>query len=108
MADNVWLDVDGVWSNTLNWSLGHKPAAGENVYINSGVQHIAAFDDHTVLVASIRIGQGFSGTIDGLQLGFTLGYFGIPSNVSQRQNGSGRIVIDGGTNQFTAYVYSTG
>lgn len=91
-----------------NWSQGHAPVATENVYINSGSKHIAAYDAHTVLVASITIGQGFTGTIDGLQLGFTKGYFGVPSNVGNRQNGSGRIVIDGGTNQFTAYVYSTG
>ena len=108
MADNVWQDVNTNWADVLNWSGGHAPTAGENVYINSGSKHIAAIDVHTVLVASITIGQGFTGTIDGLQLGFTKGYFGVPSNVGQRQNGSGRIVIDGGTNQFTAYVYSTG
>jgi hypothetical protein len=108
MADNEWLDVDTDWSNVANWSLGHAPTAGENVFINSGSKHIAAFDAHTVLVASITTGQGFTGTCDNLQLGYTKGYFGKPSNVGNRQNGSGRFVIDGGTNQFTAYVYSTG
>ena len=66
MADNRWLDVDGNWTNTSNWSLGAAPVSTNNVYIYSGSQTINTnLDAAAVDLASLKIGGTFTGSIGG-------------------------------------------
>ena len=85
MATRNWLDVDGDWTNTNNWSGGAVPVAGDDVYIESGTQTIDTnLGQSAVKVASLNIAKNFTGQIgttstaldigaDVVNIGYTIG-----------------------------------
>jgi hypothetical protein len=106
-----WLDVDGNFTNTANWSGGAAPANGDTVYILSGSQNIATnLNQSAVTLANLVIGMGFTGTIGTssayLQINSTLWSVGVPAQTGS-PTGSGRIKLDFGSAQFTGIVYNT-
>lgn len=112
MANNVWLDVDGNWTNTANWSAGTVPASGDTVYILSGVQAIATnLNQSAVTLTNLIVGMGFTGTIGtasaALQIGATNWTIGQPTTGTSTGGGSGRIRIDFGSTAFNGTVLNT-
>lgn len=113
MAQTVyWLDVDGNWTNTANWSTGVVPGNGDTVYILGGIQNIATnLNQSAVTVASLIIGMGFTGMIGTsstyLQIGATNWTIGVPQSGGASATGSGRIKIDFGTAQFAGTILGT-
>lgn len=64
MADCRWLDVDGDWTNTSNWSNGSAPTDGDDVYIETGSKTINTnLGQSAVKVASLNIAKNFTGKI---------------------------------------------
>ena len=112
MASNYWLDTNGDWTNTANWSTGSVPATGDTVYILSGAQQIITnLNQSSVTLAALYIGQGFTGAIGSasayLQIGATLCYIGVPITGPSQGNGSGRVKIDFGSVQTAVLVQNT-
>lgn len=112
MAKNYWLDIDGNWGNTANWSLAAVPVNGDDVYILSGAQNIASgLAQSAVTLSSLTIGMGFTGTIGTtsayLAIGATNWTIGVPQNSATSATGSGRIKIDFGAVQYTGLVLGT-
>lgn len=60
MPTNVW-DANGgtkPWSTAGNWSLGHKPAAGEDIVIDGTGSAICNLDEATAALGSLTISAG--------------------------------------------------
>lgn len=112
MATNYWLDVDGNWTNTANWSLAAVPVAADDVYILAGSKAIITnLNQSAVTLASLTIGQGFTGTIGTasayLQISATAWTIGRPTTDGSTPTGSSRIKINFGSVQFTGTVLAT-
>jgi len=68
MADRYWLDVNGNFQDTSNWSGGAVPVDGDNIFILEGSQDIVTNVDLTGVSASdapakLVIGDQFVGNI---------------------------------------------
>ena len=111
MGKNVFLNVDGNWTNTANWSLGAAPVTGDDVYILNGTQDIVTNLSQTaVILASLNIGMGFTGTIGTvsgnthtpLAIQTAIANFGIPRQDGIAGAGSQRMIFDFGSATATA------
>lgn len=64
MATRTWLDTDGDWENTANWSGATVPAEGDTAIIDSGNKAIVTNVDQSDVDAIIlKVGPRFTGTI---------------------------------------------
>lgn len=64
MATRTWLGASADWTSTSNWSASTVPVSGDDVVIASGSQDITTnIDQNGVTLASIRIGDHYSGSI---------------------------------------------
>lgn len=64
MATRTWLDSNGDWEDTDNWSGATAPVTGDTVIIASGSQNITTnLDQSAVDELTIIIGEDFQGTI---------------------------------------------
>ncbi len=106
MATVIWIGGSGSqpWTTTSNWSTGSVPVTGDTVYINAGASNInSGLSQSAVTLASLNILAGFTGTIVGLNIGFTAGLFSaIPASGSAPS-----ISINAGSVQFGAIVINT-
>jgi hypothetical protein len=105
---NIWLDVDGNWANAANWSLAAAPVNGDTVIIPSGNKSITTgLAQSAVTLAALRTYAAFIGTIEGLAIGATKYYLGIPSDDGRTAAGCRRLVLNLGSVQSAGIVYST-
>lgn len=109
MSTRYWLDANGDWNNTANWSGATVPITGDTVYILSGSQNIATnLNQSSVALANLVIGMGFTGTIGTssayLQISATKWTIGAPQSGNAAAVGSGRIKIDFGSNAYSGIV----
>lgn len=114
MATVYWVGATGSqpWSTGANWSTGSAPANGDAVYILSGSSDInSGLSQSAVTVASLTIGNGFTGTIGTasayLAISATILNIGTPPSDGTLGGGSRRIKIDTGTNATTASVLNS-
>lgn len=103
MATRTWIGTDsgneGDWDTAANWSGAAVPVDGDDVYFENSSQGVTeGFDQADIALASLNIGQSFTGAIgdadDYLDIGAAavrIGYWDGPGN---RPNGSGRIKLN--------------
>ena len=117
MATRRWLDVNGDWNNTANWSGGAVPVNGDDVYIEEGANNIVTnLNQSAVALNSLHIAKNFESNIGSysqaagntyLQIGATtvnLGYI----KGSTTPSGSARLNLDlGSATAATVTVFDT-
>lgn len=106
-ATNAWTTggVDTKWSTAGNWSLGHKPAAGEDVTMGDVSDQNCTLDENTANLNSLDM-NGYSGT---LETGATP-YFIIvkPASGTVTVRLGGTVNLAGGGNAGIALAPATG
>jgi len=63
MADKQWIGTDGAWGTAGNWSPSGVPVASDDVYITTGSDDITGSDQSGVVLNSLTVGKGFTGSI---------------------------------------------
>jgi hypothetical protein len=63
MARNRWLDVNGTYTNTANWSEGTLPAATEDVDLDGGTNNIVSCPTTGLDYNSVNVYRDFAGKI---------------------------------------------
>lgn len=113
MATRNWSGTtSGDWSVSTNWLEGVVPASTDTVFFkNNAVSVTTGLAQSAVTLASLTIDSTYTGTIGSgstyLAIGATAITIGGASGSSTSGNGSGRILLNLGTVQFTATVLST-
>jgi hypothetical protein len=107
------------WSTAANWSTGSVPVNSDDVYLtNTSNAILYGLNQSGVSLNSINSDSTFTGTC-GLPLSNPNGYveyrprylqvgFTTLNHGAGTGSGSGRVLLDGGTVQWTANVFSTG
>ena len=64
MATNTWSRAGsaGVWSTDADWSLGHKPAAGEDIVFDATSVQNCTVDEATAALGTFTIAAAYTGT----------------------------------------------
>jgi hypothetical protein len=64
MATNTWSRVGsaGVWSTDADWSLGHKPQAGEDIVFDGTSVQNCTVDEATAALGTFTIAAAYTGT----------------------------------------------
>jgi hypothetical protein len=110
MATRTWLDQDGDWSNTSNWSGGSAPTASDDVEILEGEQDITTSlpgSGSGINYASLTVGPNFTGSIG--TAGAPL-YVGDVASVTYRSRLASQcfIAVDSGDDIAKLIVDGTG
>jgi len=62
---NTWIaPANGLWSTATNWSLGHKPAAGEDIVFDATSTFNCTVDESIAVLASVSMNAGYTGTVN--------------------------------------------
>ncbi len=113
MAVKLWNGTASTdWSVAGNWTPSGVPTTNDTVYLqNSSISATSGLSQGTVTLTALYISQSFTGVIgvgtNALQIGATTIRIGDPSNSQIQPNGSGRILLDTGTNAATFIVVNT-
>lgn len=93
MADNVWTTTSSTdYSVAGNWSLGHVPTVGEDVWLQKGAADIVSgLGQSAVVLDSFTAMNGYTGTV-----GSSAGYLEISLGNNDRLNwlGTGLAYVD--------------
>lgn len=94
MAVNTFIG-SGNWSLAVNWSLGHKPLAGEDIVFNMSSGN-CAIDEATATIANLDM-TGYIGSITGSQ------------TVYHQNASASTIILSGNWSGYTGalYLYAT-